>query len=236
MKCESERLKFIFSTETILSGRDQQTSETQPDINQSFVPSRGRTIEGVAAAAVSGRQPSGRALPSLVLGEHSIPSEHVTAALAVSPLASLINTALPMRARGVMAAQVNDPTTCVERRNNALETSNVANSKLQEYRTPWADRLPASSPARNINLPLLRVLVERFNYEDRKIANDISRGMPIAGDIPTCPVLTPRESAASETLEYWPRSIIPRNKEAIDRAQKFRNTELGGERWGGIRT
>ena len=102
---------------------------------------------------------------------------------------------------------------------------------VAKYRNTWADRLPVGSPARNINLPLLHVLVRRFDYADKEITNDISRRMPIAGDIPTCPVLSMGEKTASDTKDNWSKNLPDRNKRNIDRVQAFRSTELGAECW-----
>ena len=149
----------------------------------------------------------------------------------MSPLAALINTAILIRVRNVISTQVNDPAATITKRTSALETPKSIDAKLSKYRQPWADRLPVGSPAREINFPLLHVLVRRFNYADKEIITDISRWMPIAGDIPTCPSLTPRGKAASESLDVWMKNIAPRNKRAIDRVERFRKTELGAECW-----
>ena len=111
----------------------------------------GRTLASQAAAAASGRQPAGKAHPSLILGAHDLPPERVCATLAVSHLAALINTAIPIRIRNVISSQVNDPAATVKKRLSAMETLKSIDGKLQKYRQPWADRLPKNSPARRIN-------------------------------------------------------------------------------------
>ena len=171
-------------------------------------------------------------LYALILGAHDLPAGHVSAARAVSPLATLINTPLPMRVRNMIEAQVGDPTSVIQRRANDLETIKSIDKKLQKYRQSWGNCLPESSAARNINLPLLHVLSRRFDYDDKDIVTDISNGMPIVGDMSTSPVLTHRGKAAAEPLEFWPKIIIPRNKLDIERVERFRSTELGEERWG----
>ena len=167
-----------------------------------------------------------------MLGHHDLPPEHVQAARAVVPLAALINTALPGPIRRLISPQVSTPSTTIGRRFSALTALKEVHSNVSKYRSAWADRLPAGSPARNINLPLLRVLVRRFDYADKEITNDISRGMPIAGDFPTRPVLASREKAATDTMENWTKNLPGRNKRAIGRVHEFRPTELGDGRWG----
>ena len=75
-------------------------------------------------------------------------------------------------------------------------------------------------------------MVRRFDYEDKEIANDISLGMPVAGDIPTCPVLTEREKAETAPRGNWAKTIPNRNKRAIGRVDGFTNAELGAACWG----
>ena len=137
---------MISTEETIHTGRDLVIGSENPGIDRTIVPSRGRTLEGQASAGASGRQPSGEALPSLILGEHDLPSEHAHAALSVVPLAAVVNTALSMRVRRVIASQANDPATTVSCRIVALETFKSMNERSPEYQQPWADRFPADSP------------------------------------------------------------------------------------------
>ena len=115
-------IEIDFSSGTIHSGRDHTSSVGNPGIDSTLVPRRGRTLESQAAAAVSARLHAGKSLPSLILGAHDLPSEHVCAALAVSPLAALVNTALPMRGRRLIASHINDPSSTVSRRVADLET------------------------------------------------------------------------------------------------------------------
>ena len=110
-------------------------------MDKSFVPSKGRNLEGQAAAGDSGRQPSGRALPSLVLGEHAFPSEHVAAARAVSPLDAPINTAIPAQVRRLISPHVANASATIQRRMEALATLKRADRKFPKYRPAWINQL-----------------------------------------------------------------------------------------------
>ena len=94
-------------------------------IDTSFVHSMERSIEGLAAAGAADRQPSGRDLPSLVLGAHDLPAEHVRAARALVPLAALVNTALSAQVRWVISSYVSNPQATVQRRLDAPATLKV---------------------------------------------------------------------------------------------------------------
>ena len=191
----------------------------------------GGNVSALAAAAVSGAKPSGRALPSLIVGSPSSPAELVRSARAASPLASLINLALPMRIKNLLSPHLSDPVGAVERRARSLMTFRDVDWKLSPYRKSWTYRLDPKSPARNINLSLLHLLVKRFDYPDCEIANELMNGMPIAGDIPSRPGLQPRDRPALLPMTDWAGNLAERNKKAIQRAQRFRETDLGAELW-----
>ena len=201
-------------------------------IGPTFIPSRGRDLRANSAMAVAGTQPSGRALPSLIVGPPTTPAEHVRAAMAVSPVASLINAAVPGGAKVVLAAIIRDPTTVAARREGAIATFREVCDTLEPYRARWAGALEADSPARMLNLPLLHVLAKRSGYVDSSIVDDIARGMPIAGDILPSGALLPREKAAETTLGEWAKGMSTRNAETIARVEKFRNSNDGVECWG----
>ena len=166
------------------SSRDSLNAISGPALVPSFAPSRGRGLPALAATAVSGTQPAGRALPSLIFGRPDSADEHVRAACAASPLASLINLALPMRVENPLSAHVPDPSGTTERRPRALETFRDVDDKLSHRGEAWSRRLGPDSPARNINLPLLHLPARRFDYVGHSIVNDVAAGMPISGDIP----------------------------------------------------
>ena len=204
---------------------------TGPVLGPNFAPSRGRRVSSLAATGVAGRQPTGRALPSLIVGAPDSVSAHVCAARAVSPVASLINLALPMRVRSLLSSHLSDAKGTVARRNNAVEVFRDISDKMAPYRVVWAAKLPEGSPAREINLPLLHLLVKRFDYPDSQIINDLRTGMPIAGVIPECKTLEPRAKPAKLTTQEWIERMPERNKKAIGRAERFRHTEIGKGCW-----
>ena len=83
--------------------RGKLLSPEGPVLDVNFTPSRGRAVSALAATAVSGRQPAGRALPSLIIGDPTTPSEHVRAERAAMPVASLINVAFPKNVRDLLS-------------------------------------------------------------------------------------------------------------------------------------
>ena len=146
----------------------------------------------MAASAVSGAQPTGRALPSLIIGKPASTSEPVRADCAAMPIASLISVACPSHVRDLLSPHVSNPAGIIARRSRALDTFRDIDSKLAPYRSKWADSLPGIFPAQAINFPLLLLLARRFDYPDKEIIEDIARGIPIAGLVPECPTLRPR--------------------------------------------
>ena len=102
--------------------RDIKTSIKVPGLPKDFVPSKGRSLPALAATAVAGAQPSGRALPSLLIGTPTTAAEHIRAAREVSPVASLITTAFPAAVRNLLSAHVSDPIGTNARRARAMGT------------------------------------------------------------------------------------------------------------------
>ena len=209
--------------------RDLIFDPSGPVLEKNPTPIEKRDLAALAATAVSGMQPSGRALPTLVVGAPSTSAEHISAACAASPLDSLINIAFPMRVKSLLSSHLSDPSGTVNRRARALGTFRDIDMKLPPYRKTWTDRPGPSSPARNINQPLLHLLVKRFDFPDKEIVNSVADGMPIAGDIPSIPGLKPRAKPDVLSMAEWAAGIADRNVNAIGRAKRFRGTDLGGD-------
>lgn len=156
---------------------------------------------------------------------------HVRATRAVVPIASLINVAIPIRVRSVLSGDIWNPDGAPSRRNRAIVTFRDIDANHPPYRARWPNRLPAGSPARALNSPLLRLPGARFDYPDKRVAQNMALGMPIAGDIPACDALLSREKPATTTMGHWAAGIGARNSAAIGRVEGFRSTELGPGRW-----
>ena len=107
-----------FGLTPIVGAAREVVAATDP----SFAPSRGRALPSTDAMAVAGSQPSGRALPSLIAGAPATPVDHVRAAMAVSPVASLVNDAVPGKAKVVLSEIIRDPTAVVARRVRDIAT------------------------------------------------------------------------------------------------------------------
>ena len=108
-----------------------------------FVPSRKRNISATAATAVGGSQPSGRALPSIILGVHSCAGDHVAAARAAHPVASLLKVALDGPTRVACAALASDPGAVVAKRGVALDEFRALADRLEGARSVWCGKLDA---------------------------------------------------------------------------------------------
>ena len=111
----------------------------------------------------------------------------------------------------------------------AMVTLRDVSAKLKPYRMGWPDRLPVGSPVWVLNFPSLQLRVERFGYVGPDIVNDIASGEPIAGDIAPSGALLPRGRVAESTMVDWHRVIIVRNAASIDRAGRYRTSQLGTE-------
>ena len=152
-------------------------------------------------------------------------------ALAVSPIASLVNAAVPGPAKVLISSIARDPGAGIARRAMAVKTFREVCVSLEPYRARRAGSLASDSPALVLNSPSMHVLVKRNGHVDPSIVEDIARWMSIAGDIPQSGALPPREKAAESSLEEWHRWIADRNAKTIERVGRVRSSEEGVACW-----
>ena len=235
-KTEGIRILVIITTEVqteivINQCRDNNPIGNIPAAADTFTPSRGRDLKGMMFAGAAQNQPSGRALPSLILGEWHSPEDHVRAASHINPFAELINTALSPEIKNTVRFNATKPDETNQRRVNALSIFQKLADDLGPLKSRWSARLPEDSPARDIHFPLISSIANLFSFEDTEFVNDLSKGMPIAGPISPTPGLTTRKREAQMTYQEWKRGIPKRNREAIDRVSKTQGSDVAGACW-----
>ena len=174
-------------------GRDSTINVDFSNIVMNFTPSRGREVSNLLKAGAAQNQPSGRALPSLIMGTWHNADDHVRAASHINPFAELINTSLSQDVKTTLLSCASRPNEIIKRRTDALTHFRKLPMDLEPARERWRERLPVLSPARLINFPLIFSIATKFNYEDTEFVRDLSMGMPIAGPVPATPGLTNRK-------------------------------------------
>ena len=194
-----------------------------------FIPSRGRDPIATALTGATGSQPSGAALPSLIRGEVSVPAEHVVAAGRVNPTATLLTAALPPRTRAIAHRCVKSPDVVISDRNTALLELRTFSDRLAPFRQRWLTSLPADSPARSLNFPVLHALAHRFQYEDKGFISELSGGMPIVGHVASSGVLRDRPQNARVDFQKWKAAIPATNTRAIDRVKRMQGSVVANK-------
>ena len=116
-----------------------------------FYPSKNRNITNNAILGAAQNQPSGKALPSLVLGQWGNPADHLRAARLVNPTADLINVALAPNTKLAISDSASDPGKLVNRRTEALPIFLDTAASLDRHRSRWTRTLPGDSTARNFH-------------------------------------------------------------------------------------
>ena len=174
-----------------------------------------------------GLQPSGRALPSIILGEHACAADHVAAARAAHPIASLVCVALDGPARVACSALATDPAGVVPRRGEAMAEFRALEDRLEGQRAVRSGKLDVWNPARRLHSPMFRFLVNKFGYSGPGVVGALSLGMPIGGVVPPPGALQPRDIPASLSVEDWRAGIAKRNREAIRRVEQDRHSPEG---------
>ena len=198
---------------------------------EDFAPPKHRDVIQNAIYGASQNQPSGKALPTLILGQWETPKEHLEAAKRVNPTADLINVALTQKQKLIVINSTQNPESVVLKRMVALDAFRNFAQNLDPLRHRWARTLPDQSPARGFHFPLIFFLANKLEYEDRNIVFDLANGMPIAGPVAPTPGLPTRKRQAQMSYQQWKREIPKRNKEAIDRLLKTQGTELSIKCW-----
>ena len=184
-----------------------------------------------AIAGAASNQLSGKALPSLILGDWSTPEDHLRAAKMAIPSANLINVALSQRTKNLLTSMVRNPPHVIVSRQEALAKFSNLSTMLEPFRVRWVDRLPELSPAHNLNFPMIHTLTRNFGYADTRIVFDLARGMPIAGPVDATPGLTNRKKFALSSYQEWKAGIESRNKDVFDRVKKSQGTEAALKCW-----
>ena len=112
------------------------------------------------AAAQS--QPGGKALPMFVSQWAATAEEHVLLASRVGPFGDALDKAYPPRFKHVAHRCASDAGEVVKQRERALVVFREVSDALDRSRAPRARGLPEGSPARELNLPLIHLLVKAF--------------------------------------------------------------------------
>ena len=129
--------------------------------------SRGRAGLELASTAVAGTQRNGRALQTLIIGTLRRPP-NTSALRAKCPLLPpLITIAFPLAGRNLLSSHLSGP--------------GGGGGGANGIRRRFGNALRYRSA---INMPCPLLLVRRLNYADQKIIEYLTKGVPIAGEIP----------------------------------------------------
>ena len=113
---------------------------------------------------IAGNQPSGHALPSLIRGVFASGAEHFRAASAVFPASELLAAALSDSDRSLASRCVSDPGAVLWGRERAADVLRSTSESMAHQRLVWSKLLPEGSPARALNLPLVALFGEWFEF------------------------------------------------------------------------
>ena len=200
-------------------------SAPEPSVFSNFVPSRKRDLAALLCTAASDSQPSGKALPRLFPDFDSI-DEHVDAVRRADVPSFLLSQAVTPGLAAICSRLSHRPDTAIAAREAALTQLASAASRARDLTPQWLVNIPASSPARNLNLPLFQSLADATDFPDKDLVYDLRSGMPIAGAIPPAGTLRSKHTAAAESLEDWTTKVPLRNATIYDRIIKAQGSEL----------
>ena len=128
-----------------------------------------------------------------------------------------------------MSPGVPEPKGAAELRERAKAHIAEASERLEGSRPARAALTPEDSPARALNLPSIAYLGNGLNYEDSDLANDLTLGMGVTGEIPAANTVKPRTRAQRVDLDEWEARIPQSNRVSVDRVMVGYGVE-GGHR------
>ena len=152
-------------------------------IRGEYVHSRKRCKPSVLDSASEMAQRKGDSFPCFI-PEDSSQEEPLRLALEINPFEKVLAGALSPAEQACVKRNCSNPNLPKRRRRMAIKHMDKLSERLQPLRRQLSGELPASSPARKLNVPLICALTTQLNYTDKALTSDLVRGMPIVGEIP----------------------------------------------------
>ena len=118
---------------------------------------------------------------------------------------------------------------CLRRR--AILQLRTLSEQLAPARQGLARKLSPTAPARELNLPLITVLVRELNYPDKRLPRDLVQGMSIVGNMEPTNSLATRTISASTNLTQLKQNLSANNKVILDHLAQARNAKLTEKCW-----
>ena len=212
-------------------GGEPRKPKTIPDLPIAWTPSRGREIDGLFAMAAAQSQPSGAALPSLIVGSPLSASQHFEAAASVRPFTLLLDRAVSPAVKDALARCARHPSMMVNHRKAALDAFTELSEVLAPLSARWRNALGEGAPSKGVNFALIQFMISHFGYDDEVFAYDVARGMPIAGDVPACASLTPRVKPATRSVQEWTAELATRNRQLLERVTRSASDPMVAACW-----
>ena len=182
--------------------------------------------------AAAGKQPAGKALPSLLPQVIGSMRDQVGFAQALSPQRTHLKAATPQFAWNIAAEMARDPAGVRARRVCALAELRATASTLEPQSASWRARLGVDHPSARMNLALIHFLCRHLDYPDRNLAKDLSCGMPLVGSVPATGVLRARLRPPRVGIDAWRASLPARNREIVARLVGTGATPMSKQCWG----
>ena len=151
---------------------------------------------------------------------------HLDAAMTARPHNFFLDRAITPKIKNLTMKLKERPDEVVRERAEMLQHLQDLSNKLEPTRNKWRKAPPRDSPSRDINFPLLHLILTSLEYNDKSMTGDVSRGLPIAGPVPITNALKAKRKASTLTVEDWLSNIEKRNTSIAKRISEPRKFEL----------
>lgn len=125
-----------------------------------------------------------------------------------------------------IAEECVNPPNLLARRPESLRFLSDTAAKLPDARARRPNLLADDRPSRAIDFALVQFLIQHLGYPDKALAVYLSKGMPLAGDVPPAGVFPKRLRPCGADYQSWSTGMPQRNRERLDRVKR----EAGSER------
>ena len=123
------------------------------------------------------------------------------------------------------------PKTAIEGRLSGFKFLFGMSEKLEGQSRRWVARLPEGVPSTGLNFALIQFLRRHLGYPDKALPSDLTKGMPVVGEVPGSGISRKRPRGEDATLPERREGLLARNQLAVERAREAAGADVARLCW-----
>ena len=149
----------------------------------------------------------------------------------LDPHRLMLRRDVPNFARGIAQDIRREPGCVNEKRVASLAYLRKLKETLRGANDRWIANLPADSPSRGVDFALVHFLTSNLKYPDTGLASDLTKGMPLVGNVPASGVFTSRVREPVSSIPRWNEGLEERNRATVRRVSHPTDKNLARLCW-----